>query len=179
MGFQNRALKSLLGCTRDTSPAIVRLFCGVEPIACRIDILKLRYYWRLTRLQREGGILPKVFHMRKGNVLGTDKGYCHEALDLCCKYKMIDIWHGRLGEWSVNGANLPHKFIKQKVTAYYLRRDLEDGRRRNCAFTKMFLENVFSYQAVYRIPDPFCSPDFEGWKRARGQLSRVFLCHSV
>ena len=42
--FQTQTLKKLLSCLRNTSPAIVRLFCGVEPIASRLEILKLRYF---------------------------------------------------------------------------------------------------------------------------------------
>ena len=35
--FQTQALKYLLGCPKSWSPAVVRLFSGVEPISCRID----------------------------------------------------------------------------------------------------------------------------------------------
>ena len=35
--FQTQALKYLLGCPKSCSPAVVRLFSGVEPISCRID----------------------------------------------------------------------------------------------------------------------------------------------
>ena len=44
--FQTRALKNLLNCPRNTSPSVVRLLAGVEPMACRIDMLKLRYFWK-------------------------------------------------------------------------------------------------------------------------------------
>ena len=41
--FQTKALKYLLGCPKSTSPKIVRLFSGIEPISSRFDLLKLRY----------------------------------------------------------------------------------------------------------------------------------------
>ena len=47
--FQTQALKTLINCPRNISPAVVRLLTGVEPIACRLDILKLRYYWKVTQ----------------------------------------------------------------------------------------------------------------------------------
>ena len=44
--FQTQTLKSLTNCPRSTSPAVVRLFCGTEPLASRLEIMKLRYFWR-------------------------------------------------------------------------------------------------------------------------------------
>ena len=32
--FQTQTLKTLLNCPRSTCPSIVRLFCGIEPLAC-------------------------------------------------------------------------------------------------------------------------------------------------
>ena len=46
--FQTKALKYLLGCPKSTSPKIVRLFSGIEPISCRFDLLKLRYFWKIS-----------------------------------------------------------------------------------------------------------------------------------
>ena len=40
--FQTRALKILLNCPRNVSPALLRILTGVEPMACRLDIPKLR-----------------------------------------------------------------------------------------------------------------------------------------
>ena len=41
--LQTQVLKALINCPHATSPAILRLFCGVEPLASRLEILKLRY----------------------------------------------------------------------------------------------------------------------------------------
>ena len=40
--LQTKAIKFLLGCPESTSPAIVRLFSGLEPLSSRFDLLKLR-----------------------------------------------------------------------------------------------------------------------------------------
>ena len=45
--FQTQTLKHLIGCPRNTSPAMVRLFCGVEPITGRLEVLKLRNFWKV------------------------------------------------------------------------------------------------------------------------------------
>ena len=41
---QTQLLRTLVHCPKSTSRAIVLLFCGIEPLACRLEILKLRYY---------------------------------------------------------------------------------------------------------------------------------------
>ena len=38
--FQTRTLKTLINCQRNTPPAVVRLFCGVELLTYRLEILK-------------------------------------------------------------------------------------------------------------------------------------------
>ena len=38
---QTQLLKTLINSPRSTSPSIVRLFCGIEPLTCRLEILKL------------------------------------------------------------------------------------------------------------------------------------------
>ena len=50
--FQNRALKKLVPCPRTTSPAVVRVLTGIMPIRARIDILKLRYFWKITHAKK-------------------------------------------------------------------------------------------------------------------------------
>ena len=47
--FQNRVLKRLFSCPKLTSPAVLRLISGTMPISARIDILKLRYFWKISQ----------------------------------------------------------------------------------------------------------------------------------
>ena len=44
--FQTQTLKTLINSPRSTSPAIIRLFCGTEPLVSRLEIMKLRYFGR-------------------------------------------------------------------------------------------------------------------------------------
>ena len=44
--FQTQVLKSLINCPRSTTPSITRLFCGTEPLVSRLEIMKLRYFWK-------------------------------------------------------------------------------------------------------------------------------------
>ena len=74
--FQTKAIKFLLGCPKSTSPAIVRLFSGIEPLASRFDLLKLRYFWRISHGD-ENNIAVQVFNKRRKNFFSVRKGFIH------------------------------------------------------------------------------------------------------
>ena len=40
--FQTQVLKTLTNCPRSTSPSIIRLFCGIEPLVSRLEVMKFR-----------------------------------------------------------------------------------------------------------------------------------------
>ena len=88
--FQTQILKRLINCPQSTSPAIVRLLCGVEPLACRLEILKLGYFWRILN-GPENSIAHKVLTHRKNNFLAFNKGFAHEAFNICCKYNVLHL----------------------------------------------------------------------------------------
>ena len=146
--LQTQALKMLIGCPKSTSPIIVRLFSGVEPLKSRLDMLKLRYFWKLTHSE-DRSIASRVLKHRKGQFLSTKNGFIHEVFNLCCKYDMIDIWHGKH-----KGIANPKLYIKDKILKFSLKNDKEIGRKRSCAFRDIYLSNVFSYQKSYHLVDP-------------------------
>ena len=137
--LQTKALKTLIGCPKSTSPTIVRLFSGVEPFIFRFEILKLRYFWKLTHL-KDRGITSIIFRHRRKQLLSTKNWFIHEVFNLCCKYEAIDIWQGKL-----KGLSNPASYIKNKVVNFNLRKDLEVGRRRPYAFRDIYLSNIFRY----------------------------------
>ena len=51
--FQNRVLKKLIPCPKNTPPELLRLITGTMPIAGGIDMLKLRYFWKLQHAGKE------------------------------------------------------------------------------------------------------------------------------
>ena len=150
--FQTQALKNLLGAPKSTSPAIVRLFAGVEPFSSRLDLLKLRYFWKKFDLENTTqDISSKIISYRKKFFLGTSNGFIHEIFNLCCKYKLMDLWHGNLSDGRI---------IANKVRVYNLASDLEFGRKFPCCFTDIYLSNVFSYQESYHLVKPFKTFNF-------------------
>ena len=64
--FQTKALKTLIGSPKSSSPAIVRLFSEVEPLKSRLDMLKLRYFWKLVH-SNDYSIAHRVFHTEESN----------------------------------------------------------------------------------------------------------------
>ena len=85
---------------------------------------------------------------------------------------MIDFWHGKL-----KGLTNPASFIKDKILAFSLKKDLSIGRNRSCAFTDIYLSNIFSYQKSYHLVEPFLEKDFFTSASARFFVNK-FLLHS-
>ena len=72
--LQTQALKTLIGCPKSTSPAIVRLFSGVEPLKSRLDMQKLRYFWKLNHLN-DTSMTSRVFAQKE--ILSTRNKWFH------------------------------------------------------------------------------------------------------
>ena len=167
--LQTQALKTLIGCPKSTSPAIVRLFSGVEPLKSRLDMLKLRYFWKLTHLN-DMSITSRVIKHRRQYFLSATNGFMNEVFNLCCKYDAIDIWNGKL-----NGLTNPPSYIKNKIMVFHLKNDLNIGRRRPCSFGDIYLSNIFSYQKSYHLVEPFLNQDFFPSASARCNVVKVLL----
>ena len=167
--FQNQALKSLLGCPKSSSPAVVRLFSGVESMVSRIDLLQLRYFWKLSRSD-ENNIAHTVFNLRKKRFLATKKGFLHEIFNLCCKYDIVNLWHGNL-QTALN----PKSFLKQKVLAFNFREDFEVGRNKSCGFVDVYLKNSYFDLEGYQLVQPFKQFDFFASAKARSLIIKVLL----
>ena len=171
--LQIQALKKLINCPKSTPPAIVRLFTGVEPLKCRLDMLKLRYFWKLTH-SNDSSITSSVFKHRKKTFLSTKNGFIHEVFNLCSKYDAIHIWNGKL-----EGLTNSTSYIKNKILIFNLKNDLEVGRRRPCAFGDIYLSNIFSYQRSYHLEEPFLKKEFFQSASARCNVVKALLYPQV
>ena len=129
--FQNRVLKKLVSSPKNTPPAVVRVLTGTMPITARIDILRLRYFWKLMHLGKDNVAHLLYEEMRKKFLEGA-VGYVHEIFNICCKYACMDIWHGKCPR-KVN----PYARIRRIVEAYHLQEDLEVLRRSTCAYAAL------------------------------------------
>ena len=129
--FQNKTLKKLVSSPKNTPPAVVRIITGTMAISARIDILKLRYFWRLMQAGDEN-IAHVVYKESRQKFLEGSESYIHEIFNTCCKYGSMGIWHGQCPK-KVN----PLARIKRIVEAYHLQRDLGILRRSNCAYSTL------------------------------------------
>ena len=150
--FQNRALKRLVSSPKNTPTAVVRILTGTMPISARIDILKLRYFWKLMH-SGEDNMAYIIYKETRKKFLEGAVGYIHEIFNICCKYGAMGIWHGKCPK----RAN-PLARIKRIVEAHHLNIDLAILRRSNCAYSslRIFKEKRYTLEpwllAIGRFP---------------------------
>ena len=142
--FQNRTLKRLIPCPKSTPCCLLRLMTGTIALAAHIDILKLRYFWKLTH-SGLNGFAQAIYRFRRKNFLDSNVGYVHEIFNLCCQYKMMWVWHG-----TVSPKNNPLALIKRQIVRYHLQNDLKSAADINCIYAKLML-TVTPYGNKYSL----------------------------
>ena len=90
--FQNRVLKRIFPCPKSTPPAVLRLISGTMPISARIDILKLRYFWKTSHCNNDN-LACTILNYKRRFLLECNVGYIYEIFNICCKYDCFDMWH--------------------------------------------------------------------------------------
>lgn len=129
--FQNRTLRKLVSSPKNTPPAVIRILTGTMAISARIDILKLRYFWKIMHASDEN-VAHAVYKEIMLKFLEGAVGYIHEIFNIFCNYGNMTIWHGRRPE-KIN----PLARIRRIVEAHHLQLDLETLRRSNTAYSTM------------------------------------------
>ena len=172
--FQTQTLKSLVGAPKHSPPELVRLLCGVEPLGSRLDLLKLRYYWKLTQCS-ERNLARDIVLYRKQNFLGSNRGFCHEVFTLCCKYNAMRIWHGEFHAPNPLRRPNPFRMIKRIVSSKSLFDDLARGRTRTSPFSAVYLSNPFRYQKRYQLVDVFLEIGAFHTRKAQAKFVRALL----
>ena len=137
-----KVLKKLISCPKNTPTAIVRLITGTMPMSARIDMLKLRYFWKLHHDQTDN-VAHLVYKELRKKFLKGPVGFVHEIFNICCKYNRMDIWHG-LCPKKVN----PFTMIKKTVETYHLKKDIEAAQNSTCAYTalKVFEQKRYNFE---------------------------------
>ena len=146
--LQNKVLKKLVSCPKNTPPAVVRLLTGTMPLSARIDMLKLRYFWKLHHMKTDN-IAQKVYLGLRKNFLSGAVGYVHEIFNICCKYDRMDIWHGTCRPSKVAQRINPLAMIRKMVEQYHLKKDLETAQRKSCVYTaiKVFKGKRYCFES--------------------------------
>ena len=159
--FQNRALKYIVPCPRMTTPALVRLFTGTMPIVARLDILKLRYFWKI-HLGKTSKLAHEIYLFKRNHFLQSNVGFVHEVFNICCKYDCMDIWHGLCPK----GVS-PKTMIKKRIEAYHYKEDLKKADKTKCLYTSLtcFERKKMKYKFDERFSKPgnFQSSEHRRW----------------
>ena len=172
--LQTQILKSLINCPRAARPATARLFCGTEPLLCRLEILKLRYFWEMSHGPADA-LCFLILKYRRDRSLDFDKGFARNVLNICIKYNLMHIWEGLAPQGRLNLKLDPLHYIKRVIITQNLRADLEDGRTRNSSFSKNYLINPFIYQKNYQIVEPFGQANCFSSPDGRKRFTKAFL----
>ena len=118
------------------------------PISGRIDMLKLRYYWKLHHAG-ERNAAHQVYKQLREEFLRGNEGYVHEVFNLCCKYGIMELWQGQCPK-KVN----PLSRIRKVVEAYHLNRDMEEAKKANCIYRKAMKLKMKKYMFEERLKEP-------------------------
>ena len=145
--FQNKVLKKLTPCPKNTPPEILRLLTGTMPIAARLDMLKLRYFWKVHHAEKNN-ITYQIYLEIRENFLRGNEGFVHEVFNLCCKYKIMDLWHGKCPM----GIN-PLNSIRKIVESYHLGKDEVAVQKIECMYRKMKIPGIKKYQIEQRLTE--------------------------
>ena len=138
--FQNRMLKKLVPCPKSTSPAIVRILTGTMPIAARIDILKLRYFWKISN-STEHNLAFSILKFKKEES-HTKVGFIHEVHKLCLKHNCLNVWL-KISRPKENTL----KTISRAVESFYINRDLQKCCETTCLYTSLiFNKNIKAHK---------------------------------
>ena len=86
--FHNRVLKLIIPCPKATPCGLLRLLTSTLSVAAHIDILKLRYFWKLTHSVKNNFALD-IYKYRRSYFLESNIGYVHEIFNICCEYDMM------------------------------------------------------------------------------------------
>ena len=132
-------------------------------------MLKLRFFCKKYDSHVvKSDISSQLIFYRKKRFLATSKGFIHEVFNLCCKYNLMELWHGNL-------ENMSGMSITQKVLTHSLASDLKKGRIFPCLFSDIYLSNVFSYQKSYQLVHPFETFNFFTGIDVRRCIIRLLL----
>ena len=146
--FQNRVLKRLFPSPKQTSPAVLRLISGTMPISARIDILKLRYFWKISH-SNEDNYAHIILNYKRRFFLESNVGFVHEIFNICCKYDCLDVWH-------LKREPKENKFatIRRIVEAYHVQKDL--AKSTGCLYMSILFQMTPKRCRAYKLDPFFC-----------------------
>ena len=118
--FQNKTLKLLIPCPKSTPPCVLRLMTGTIALSAHIDILKLRYFWKLSTAEIQSPA-RNIYLYERDNFQECKVSYAREMHDLCCKYGAMWVWEGT---YFSHSKEKPLARIQRIVTDFHFNKDI-------------------------------------------------------
>ena len=115
------------------------------PISARVEMLKLRYFWRISSNQ-ENTLASCILEQNRKNVNNFKVGFAHEVFSLCGKLNCYDVWL-KLRKPKEN----PMNTIRKLVEKHYLDKDLEKCAQTSCMYTNIVLNTDVIGNKRYRM----------------------------
>ena len=163
--LQAKALRSCLNSDLHCPQALVRLFCGVEPIEARRDLHSLLYYAKLCSY--DPASFPSMVHLARISNSDLPVGFHSTALRIFQKYKLEHFWN--------NIPDVPHdKLIAIFKKPIWLQHWLKDVASASCCdspFSTTFLKDVCQPTFPYKT-DLFMK-NFPTHDLPRSELSTI------
>ena len=136
------------------------------PITARIELLKLRYFWRICH-SNENNLAFCILRFTRKNLNATKVGFAHEIFMLCKKLNCLNVWL-KLRKEKENPLNT----IKKLVESHYLRIDLQRFVTIPCIYTSIFTESEVLPKKGYRISNIFSH--FGAFPHTKGRIHFIY-----
>ena len=138
--FQKKVLKKLIPCPKSTPPALLRIMMGTAPMVGRVEMLKLRYFWRCLHTKDKTDLSRIIFeYYRK---CPAKIGYVREVFNICCKYNYLNAWVG----FFKPGIS-PLREIRRVIEKCCFKKDLQKALKSRCLYSTLFIEpNIANYK---------------------------------
>ena len=143
--FQNKVLKTLIPCPRSTPPALLRIMFGTVPFFCRVDMLKLRYFWKC--LHEKNSKFSKLICCNRDT--SSNFSYCSAIFKLCCRYDSLNVWLG-ITKTKINKIN-PLNEIRRNIEATSFKNDLKTALESQCLYTTLFIRPYIYNYKCYKM----------------------------
>ena len=119
------------------------------PIAARIDILKLRYYWQISH-KNDYNLAFSILESKRKNLHHTKIGFLHEVQQLCRKHNCFDVWLKICGS-----KENPLNTIRRTVELIYLKLDYEKCLASTCMYSTFLNSRSIFLQKKYMFDEFF------------------------
>ena len=120
---------------------------GTAPMVGRVEMLKLRYFWRCLHTKDKTDISRIIFEYYRKRPAKI--GYVREVFNICCKYNYLNAWVG----FFKPGIS-PLREIRRVIEKCCFKNDLQKALKSRCLYSTLFIEPNIANFKYYKM-EPF------------------------